>query len=213
MNKKQIVLIGGGGHCASCIEVIESTNEFEIAGIIDIKDKIGQEVLGYKIFACDDDLEKLKENYDYALITVGQIKSANLRKKLFFKVKEIGFELPVIIASTAYISKHSGIGEGTIIMHQAMINANVKIGTNNIINTKSLIEHDCKIGDNNHISTNVSLNGTVFLGDDCFIGSGTTVNDMVTIENNCIISSASLVRRNLNKAGIYIGNPLRKINE
>ena len=41
MNKKQIILIGGGGHCKSCIDVIESTNEFSIAGIVDTKDKIG----------------------------------------------------------------------------------------------------------------------------------------------------------------------------
>ncbi len=38
MNKKQIILIGDGGHCKSCIEVIESTNEFSIAGVIDIKE-------------------------------------------------------------------------------------------------------------------------------------------------------------------------------
>ena len=87
MNKKQILLIGGGGHCKSCIEVIESTAEFEIAGIVDLKSKIGKEILGYKFIACDDDLPKLKDKYDYALITVGQIKSATVRIKLFEKAK------------------------------------------------------------------------------------------------------------------------------
>ena len=69
---KKIILIGGGGHCKSCIEVIESANEFDIAGIIDLKCKIGDKILGYSFIACDDDLLKLKDKYDYAFITVGK---------------------------------------------------------------------------------------------------------------------------------------------
>ena len=33
MNK--IVLVGGGGHARSCIDVIEMENKFSIAGIVD----------------------------------------------------------------------------------------------------------------------------------------------------------------------------------
>ena len=40
MNTKEILLVGGGGHCISSIDVIESTNEYRIGGIIDIKEKI-----------------------------------------------------------------------------------------------------------------------------------------------------------------------------
>lgn len=211
MNKKQIILIGGGGHCKSCIEVVESTNEYEIVGIVDTKDKLGTDILGYKIFACDDDLEKLKEKYDYALITVGQIKTVNLRKKLFSKAKGIGFELPVIVASTAYVSKYSIIEEGTIIMHQTMVNADVKIGVNNIINTKALIEHDTIIGNNNHISTASVLNGDVKVGNECFIGSNSTFVNGITIASNIFIGANSLVNKNLTEKGIYVGNPVRKI--
>ncbi len=36
--KEKIVLIGGGGHCRSAIDVIELTNKYEIIGIVDIKE-------------------------------------------------------------------------------------------------------------------------------------------------------------------------------
>ena len=36
---KQIILIGGGGHCKSCIDVIENGNKYKIRGIIDKKKK------------------------------------------------------------------------------------------------------------------------------------------------------------------------------
>ena len=194
MNKKQIILIGGGGHCKSCIDVIESEGVFSIAGIVDTKDKIGTEILGYKVFANDDDLEELKKKYDYALITVGQIKSAKLRISLFNKVKDLGYKLPVSVAATAYVSKHAIIGEGTIVMHQAVINADVKISVNNIINTKALIEHDSIIGDNNHISTGVILNGNVTVGSACFVGSNSTFVNGISIANEVFIGLNSICR-------------------
>lgn len=211
MNKKQIILIGGGGHCKSCIEVIESSGEYTIAGIIDIKEKIGDSILGYKIIGCDDDLELLKEKFKYALITVGQIKTANIRTKLYLKAKKLGFKFPVIIASSSYVSKHSKIGKGTIVMHQTMINANVRIGINNIINTKALIEHDTIIGDFNHISTNVVLNGNVIVGNECFVGSNTTFVNGKSIADNIFIGINSVINKNIKEKGFYIGNPIRKV--
>jgi FlaA1/EpsC-like NDP-sugar epimerase len=53
---KKLILIGGGGHCKSCIEVIESTGEFEIIGILDLPSKIGEKVLDYEIIGSDDDI-------------------------------------------------------------------------------------------------------------------------------------------------------------
>ena len=211
MNKKKIILIGGGGHCKSCIEVIESTNEYSIAGIIDIQEKIGNTILGYKIIGSDHDLEQLKEKYDYALITVGQIKSNIARKNIFEKLKKLGYELPVIIANTAIISKHSEIGQGTIIMHQAFVNSGSKIGENCIINSKALIEHDCNIGNHCHISTNAKLNGNVTIGNNCFVGSSSTFVNGLSITNNVFIGISSVIHKNLNESGIYIGNPIRKI--
>lgn len=211
MNKKEIILIGGGGHCKSCIEVIESENKYSIAGIIDTKEKIGKMVLGYPIIGCDEDLPLLKNKYDYALITVGQIKTADLRIKIYNNLKQLGYTLPVIVASSAIVSKNSKIDEGTIIMHQCLVNADVKIGKNNIINTKALIEHDAKIGNHCHISTNAVINGTVLIGNENFIASNTTFVNNLSTTNNVFVGISSVVTKNLTEPGIYVGNPARKI--
>ncbi|MDK9694251.1 MAG: acetyltransferase, partial [Sulfurimonas sp.] len=44
--KEEIILIGGGGHCKSVIDVIEQQNSFVIAGIVDKKELVGTKVLG-----------------------------------------------------------------------------------------------------------------------------------------------------------------------
>lgn len=211
MAKKQIILIGGGGHCKSCIDVIESLNEYEIVGIVDTPSKYGHTILGYKIIGNDDDLIELKTIYDYALVTVGQIKNANLRTKLFEKAKALGFKLPTIVAKTAYVSNNSIIDEGTIIMHKTFINASVKIGKNNIINTGAMVEHDCVIGDHNHISTNATLNGGVIVGNQCFIGSNSTVKNGVSITDNVTIGLSAMINKSIKTDGVYFGNPARKI--
>jgi len=36
---KKLILIGAGGHCKSCIDVIENENKFKIVAIIDKKKK------------------------------------------------------------------------------------------------------------------------------------------------------------------------------
>ena len=38
--KPDIILIGGGGHCVSVIDVIENENKFKIKGILDSNTKI-----------------------------------------------------------------------------------------------------------------------------------------------------------------------------
>ncbi|MCF6310129.1 MAG: NeuD/PglB/VioB family sugar acetyltransferase [Sulfurimonas sp.] len=180
--KEKILLIGGGGHCHSVIDVIELEDKYTIAGIIDKKELIGRDVLGYKVIGCDDDLKELFQEYKYAVVTIGHISSNAVKVKLFDILKGIGYGLPVIISPLAYVSKHASIDEGTIVMHQAMINSNTKIGQNCIVNSKALIEHDCTIEDNCHISTAAVINGGVKVKEGTFFGSNATSKEGIEVD-------------------------------
>jgi len=154
-----IILIGGGGHCRSCIDVIEAEGKYKIAGIVNQPGGNTDSVLGYKVLGDDEDLPELFKKYPNALITVGQIKSANLRVKLFQQVQRLGFVLPTIISPRAYVSKNASIGVGTIVMHDALVNTGAKIGNNCILNTKSLVEHGTTVEDRYNISITRIVNG------------------------------------------------------
>jgi len=190
--KEKILLIGGGGHCKSVIDVIELEDKYNIAGIVDKKELIGQEILGYKVIGCDDDLTELFKIYKYAVITVGQIKTNTLRVKLFNLLKDIGYKLPSIISPLAYVSKHSIIEDGTVVLHHALINANAKIGQNCIINSKALVEHDAVIENNCHISTGAIVNGGTIIKADSFYGSNATCKETCHIEG--FIKAGSVVK-------------------
>jgi sugar O-acyltransferase (sialic acid O-acetyltransferase NeuD family) len=212
MRKQPIILVGGGGHCVSCIDVIEQTGLYDIIGIIDQPEKNGFNVLGYPVIGKDDDIQSLIAKCPNYLITVGQIKSSHIRRNIFEEIKSAGGHLPVIISPTAHVSRHATIAEGTIIMHQAFVNAGANIGKACIINSKALIEHEATVGDFCHISTAACINGQVNIGACCFIGSNTVVGNNISIIDNSIVAAGSQVLKSLAKPGIYIGNPLRKIH-
>jgi len=189
-----ILLVGGGGHCKAVIDVIEQEKKFQIAGIIDRPELVGSKVLNYEIIGSDDDLPQLSQTFKYALITIGQIKSPNLRIKLFEAAKKAGFVLPAIISPRAYISKYATVDEGSVVMHDAVINSNANIGKNCIINTKALIEHDSSIEAHCHISTGVIVNGDVTVEKNCFIGSGATIKEAIIIKEDSFIKMGSIVK-------------------
>lgn len=144
-----MILLGGGGHCKSVIDVAESAG-YNILGILDMPEDVGNQVLDYKVIGTDDDIPLYVDMAEF-VITVGFIKNPATRIKLYNKVKEAGGKLATIIASTARVSKYSTIGEGTVVLHQAFVNAGAHIGANCIINTFCNIEHDAQIGDQCHI--------------------------------------------------------------
>jgi len=192
MNK--IILIGGGGHCKSVIDVVEREARFEIAGIVDKPEFLGTKILGYPVIGNDTDLEDLAKKYHNALVTVGQVESASLRIKLYDLAIKAGCLLPKIISPNAYVSKHSKIGNGTVVMHNAIVNADTHIRENCIINSKALIEHDCLISSHCHISTNAIINGGVKIGSGCFIGSNATTKNNISIDENTFVKAGSLIK-------------------
>jgi sugar O-acyltransferase (sialic acid O-acetyltransferase NeuD family) len=211
MTKKSLILIGGGGHCKSCIDIVENTGEWNIKGILDTKLSIGEFVLDYPVIGNDDDLLKLINDDNYFLITVGQIKSAGIRKRLYIDLKKKLAKIATVISPFATVSKHAIIGEGTVVHHHSIINANATIGDNSIINTAANVEHDTRIGNNTHISTGCIINGSVIIGNECFIGSGCIIANNVKITDKVIIGAGSLVIRNISAHGTYVGSPIKRI--
>lgn len=192
--KPNIVLIGGGGHCISAIDIIENENKFNIKGILDSNTQI-KSVLNYPVLGNDDLIPSLVDENTYFLITVGQIKTYLIRKKISEKLQINNAKLAIVVSPLAYVSKHANIEEGSIIMNGAIINANSKIGKNCIINTNANIEHDVKIGDFCHISTSAVVNGNSIVENGSFIGSNSTISNSIIIKEDSVISAGKFIKR------------------
>ncbi len=217
MNKKRLILIGGGGHCKVVISILRKLKDFEIVGIVD-NYKTGEIIEGIRVIGADNNLKDFyKENIHYALITVGSVGDNTKRYKLFNMVKEIGYEFPIVISPAASMDESTKIDEGTVIMPGSIINVDSIIGKNCIINSGAIIEHDCKIGNHCHIAPGVHLSGGVNIGNLTFIGIGSTIIQGIKIGKNVTIGAGSVVIKDIPENVVVVGNPAkiikRKANE
>ena len=193
---QKLILLGGGGHCKSCIDVIEQEGKYEIIGVLDTEELIGQKILGYEIIGTDTEINRLVKEDHAFLITVGQIKTSAIRKKLFTLLNENSAQIATVISPRAYVSKHADINKGTIVMHDALVNANASIGENCIINSKALVEHDANIENFCHISTSAVVNGGVLVKEGSFFGSNAVSKEYVETSSDDFIEAGTVFKGN-----------------
>ena len=186
---KPLILIGAGGHCKALIDVIDSGDEFSIAGILGAPSERGKKLLGYSIVGTDADIDDWIASGVHFIIAIGQIKSPEPRSRVGAMLADRRALVGTVTASSAHVSKHSVLGLGSMVFRKAHIGPDSHIGEHCIINTGAIIEHDCRIDSYCHISTGAILNGGVTVGSGSFIGSGAILREGVTIGSNCIVGA------------------------
>lgn len=138
----------------------------------------------------------------------------NLREKIYHNIKHL-CEFETMQHYSAYVSRFTEVGEGTVIMPQVCINAEVKIGGHCIINTSSIIEHECIIEDFVHISPKAALAGNILVKKGAQIGLGANLIQGITIGQNAIVGAGTVVLQDVPDHAVIVGNPGRiiRINE
>lgn len=209
--KNKIVIIGGGGFAKAIISVINSTNEYEIIGYTDTVNK--GTVFGIKYLGNDQSLKDVYNHFENcsAVIAIESNSVSSKRQKLYSMLKNLGFNLPVIISKSAIINEQVRIGEGTVVLEGAIINVSSIIGKGVIINTGAVIEHDCIVGDFVHFASGSIIGGGVEVGDNSIIGMNAKVIQYKKVGNNCLIHIGSIVIKDTLQEGSYFGIPARRV--
>ncbi|WP_297962927.1 acetyltransferase [uncultured Anaerovibrio sp.] len=191
MIMEDIVLVGFGGHAKSVADCLEREEKYHIVGYTDMQAATSQ----YAYLGTDDKLQAIFDRgVKNAVIGIGYMGRGAIRQQLYSKLKEIGFELPVIVDPSAIVSATALIGEGTFVGKGAIVNAEAKIGKMTIINTKALVEHECVVGDFAHVAVGAVLCGQVEIGEGAFIGANATVIQCRKVEPNTVIPAGATIR-------------------
>ncbi|MGL6173212.1 MAG: acetyltransferase [Cellulosilyticaceae bacterium] len=204
--KKDVVLIGGGGHAKVIIDILRYSSQYNIVGICD---KNSEGVEGVPVIGTDEMLPYLHtQGVKEAFICIGA--NQKRRWELYQQLKQLGYSLPVLKHPNCIVAENVQIGEGTCIMPGAIINSGAKIGEMVIVNTGSIIEHDCVIEENSHISPRTCLCGGVSVGAHTHIGAGSVVNPSVSIGKNVVVGSGSVVIDGVRDEVTVIGVPAKE---
>ena len=145
------------------------------------------------------------------ILAIGNIKLNSIRKLIFEKYKNMGFEFFNYISSEAKVYSEIN-SDAVLIFPFAIIQPNTKIGSNVIIRMNVNISHDCNIEDHVFISNNVCTGGNVTIKEQSFIGLGSIIKDSVTIGKKNLIDAASYIHLSTKDDKILRGNPARVIN-
>ena len=61
------------------------------------------------------------------------------------------------------------------------------------------------------MSTGALINGDCSIGSECFVGSGAVLRNGVRMVSGVVLGAGSVVIHDILEAGVYVGNPARKI--
>lgn len=202
------VIIGAGGHAKTVADILKR-NDKTVAGVVDVSGSTGS-FMGYSVLGSDDLLPELYDaGIRNAAMGIGHVGNTLARSRSYMQLREIGFELPVLIHPDAVVADTACCGQGSMIGACCIVNADAKIGNLCIVNTGAVIEHDACIKDGAHIAPKAVVLGRAVIGENTLVGAGSVVLQGVQIGRDCIIGAGSVILHDLEDACVAAGNPGR----
>lgn len=134
----------------------------------------------------------------------------DIRKKVFFQIREEGYKLCTFISANANVYTDK-IGDGSIIMPGAFVGPYVELGVSDIIYANVSLTHHITIGDFVFIGSGCVVGGNVKIGDNCFVGLNSTIKNKAKIPSYTLIGSGTNILSSITegKGAVYVGNPAR----
>lgn len=212
-NEKTICIIGTGGFAREVfcyvIDVLKTKyQDIDYSKICFLdKDELcnGEKIMGVNVIPESSfDPEKY-----VVLVGIGDPK---IRKKVVEKMPK-NTVYATLIHPNAIVSDWVEIGEGSIITPGVIITCNIKMGKQTQLNLFTTIGHDCELGDYFTTAPSVNISGNCIFDECVYFGTNSAVRQGVSICNNVTIGMGGVVVKNINEPGVYIGNPLKKLDK
>ena len=206
-----LLLLGAGGHARVMAETALATGRFSRIAFLDdrcsgsaqLPDQLDWPVIGPIAAALDP---QIRQQFPAAFVAIG---NAAVRLQWLPRLAAAGYELPVVIHPTAWVSPSAQLGIGSVVFAQAAIQAQAVIGCGAILNTGCSVDHDAKLGDGVHICPGARLAGEVQVGERSWIGIGASVIQQIRIGTDVTIGAGAAVVRDLPDGVTALGVPAR----
>lgn len=209
---KKILIVGAGGFGREVQWLIERINQstpiWQIAGYLDDDIKPGTEINGYPVIGSVDKLKDFEAN----TAIVCAIGSAEIRKKLISRIKQIGtFEFPNLIDPEVQMSQTVMLGEGNIICAGNILTVNICIEDFVIINLSCTVGHDTILRSFVTVYPGVNISGSTEMKSGTELGTGSKIIQGKTIGERTIIGAGAVVTNNIPADCTAVGIPAKPV--
>jgi sugar O-acyltransferase (sialic acid O-acetyltransferase NeuD family) len=188
--KKNLLILGAGGHGRCIAEVAALTGEFSQVNFLDDawQAEAAQEP---NIIGRMEHLTEHTHAFSHVVIGVG---NNSVREKLQAEVLAYGMNLATLVHPTAFISPSAQIGRGTVVFAGVVIGPNTRVGENVIVNCNSTIDHDGFVDDFAHLGVGVQLAGSSQIGRSVFIQAGSCAGFGAFAEPYAVFAPGSVLK-------------------
>lgn len=203
----KLIIIGASGHGKVVADIAISMNKWQDIAFLDDDESI-KTLMGLQVIGKPSEAVNYKDEADF-FVAIGNNAT---RKRIHEKLEERRLPIARLIHPSAILGTEVEIGLGTAIMAGVVINSSSRIGKGCIINTSSSLDHDNVLEDYVHISPGARTAGSVAIGTGSWLGIGSIVSNNVKISSGCKIGAGAVVINDVTKSGIYVGVPVRRID-
>jgi len=137
------------------------------------------------------------------------VKMNSIRKAIYEQIKKKGYEMISYVSSKSSVFTEK-IGDNCFILEDNTIQPFVEIGSNVVLWSGNHIGHHSKIGDHVFFTSHVVLSGHCHVKDSSWFGVNTTIRDTTVIGESSLIAMGSLVTKDTDDFGFYMGSPAKK---
>jgi len=206
-----LLLLGAGGHARVVAETALATGRFSSVAFLDdrctgagrLPTLLGWPVIGPFAKAFEPQFSK---QFPAALVAIG---NSPVRLHWLQRLAAAGYELPVLVHPTAWLSPSAQIGAGSVVFAQAAIQAKALIGSGTILNTGCSVDHDIHLGDGVHICPGAHLAGEVKVSHRSWIGIGASVIQQIRIGADVTVGAGAAVVSDLPDGVTAVGVPAK----
>lgn len=208
--KKPVLILGAGGHAKILIDIILKSTDYYLEAIIGQDCEPCDLVLGYKILKGDKHLLDYKrKNVNSVAIGIGGYTNNMKRKEMYYKLKDMGFEIVNLIDPSATISPFAKLGDGVVVFAGVVINPDVVIGNNVIIATGSTIDHETIIEDHVLVSAGVTIGAGNLIKEGALLALGSNIISRVVIGQNSLVAAGAVVVNDIPDNTVVFGIPAK----
>ena len=213
-NEGNLIIIGMGEFAEIDYEYFTHDSPYDVVAFSVEKEYIEKNrLLGLPVVP----FERLEEFYDperyKTFVAVTYTELNRVRTRLYNEVKKKGFQIVSYISSKAFIWNNVEIGENCFIFENNVLQYRVKIGNNVILWSGNQICHGTWIQDNCFLAANSAISGECIVGENSFLGVNSCLVDHLKIAKDSLIGAGSVVIKDTEEAGVYVGNPARRLKK
>lgn len=183
----RIAFFGGGRAFSQCVDLLNETNAFEVAGYFDDKERAANKYQWLGSINNGLDAEILQKfRVDCVFVSIG---SGPKRFDTYSKLIDVDIRIATLIHPTAQVSQSAKIMVGSFIGPFVHIGPKAIIEAMNFVSAHCNIDHHCHIDQNCLLGPGVQLSGGVNVGASTVLSAGVSVESNIMIGSNAFVTS------------------------